>query len=77
MGCLGTKNDNNAYHYNTEWKSFQERNIFASTSHYFKKNNFVNLMSNDEDKQQIPVQANSTPPNIDTSEGFHAYGYMH
>lgn len=75
VGCPGTKNDNNAYHSNTEWQPFQERNIFASTGQSFIKTDFVNLIRSDEDKYQSPVQANSTPLNTDTSQGFHAYGY--
>lgn len=77
VGCPVTKNDNNAYHSNTEWQPFQESNLSASTGHSFIKTDFdfVNLIRSDEDKHHSPVQANSTPSNINTSEGFHAYGY--
>jgi epsin len=74
VGSSETKNDNNAYHSNTEWQPFQGRKLVTSTGHSFRKPDVVNLMS-DQDKHRIPVQANSTPPKTNTSDGFHAYGY--
>lgn len=74
VGSSETKNINNPYHSNTEWQPFQGRKLFTSTSHYFRKPDVVNLMS-DQDKDQIPVQANGIPPKTNTSDRFHAYGY--
>lgn len=72
VGSFETKNNNNPYRSNTEWQPFQGRT--TSTSHSFRKPDVVNLMS-DQDKDQIPVQANFIPPKTNTSDQFHAYGY--